>query len=486
MATPRLIVQKSNSEEHDDHVCHSKNDYTVTVTPVAFDICEALEDNRALDFPVCLLSKLVLSITLSMKCAVYGVNPPPASASTSPDGAGLSACELVGDTRINRKSTRLSYKILQTSYISLGTSCSSFRVVGQQTHQGNRTWLGNAFQCYGLSKVKQRSHGGRPADASEKSDMAWEYLSALQGEITGLETFCRRAGLNCTMLLGHKQRRAFGDVLTRELSLQSASLGSASKLCPAGHSKLSPMPVKLNGTSFNLKFDTALYVLHPINVIGNNTNKLTNFGSTVAMRFTVAAAVLSVVASSSAMALTERQVGVSNNLVCVTMTLPLLGTQNLAFCSDGTCTTALILGANEIAGLPLGASLNIGNVALVELGENGDDTRVDPGCTTRNYERMFMNSFASVLESLRYDMLVAVSWDEFRPMPDTVFTTCVPHLGTAGCVLWWEHRFNNDTSLSSTEYPLSRNILPRMPECESVRFLLCHWDWVAGHVASNA
>ncbi len=103
-----------------------------------------------------------------------------------------------------------------------------------------------------------------------------------------------------------------------------------------------------------------LYVLHPINVIGNNTNKLTNFGSTVAMRFTVAAAVLSVVASSSAMALTERQVGVSNNLVCVTMTLPLLGTQNLAFCSDGTCTTALILGANEIAGLPLGASLNIG------------------------------------------------------------------------------------------------------------------------------
>ncbi len=67
------------------------------------------------------------------------------------------------------------------------------------------------------------------------------------------------------MLLGHKQRRAFGDVLTRELSLQSASLGSASKLCPAGHSKLSPMPVKLNGNK-------RICLL-----VSSNTDIMTNF-----------------------------------------------------------------------------------------------------------------------------------------------------------------------------------------------------------------
>lgn len=57
------------------------------------------------------------------------------------------------------------------------------------------------------------------------------------------------------------------------------------------------------------------------------------------MRFAVATAILAVVATAGAKALTKRQVAVSNPASCLTATTPVLGTIDIITCSTGTCTT---------------------------------------------------------------------------------------------------------------------------------------------------
>lgn len=57
------------------------------------------------------------------------------------------------------------------------------------------------------------------------------------------------------------------------------------------------------------------------------------------MRFAVAAAILAVVATAGAKALTKRQVAVSNPASCLTATAPIVGTMDLITCSTGTCTS---------------------------------------------------------------------------------------------------------------------------------------------------
>lgn len=57
------------------------------------------------------------------------------------------------------------------------------------------------------------------------------------------------------------------------------------------------------------------------------------------MRFAVAAVVLAVAASSSAIALKERQIGITNPFVCMDMTLPIVGALKVITCSSGSACT---------------------------------------------------------------------------------------------------------------------------------------------------
>lgn len=82
------------------------------------------------------------------------------------------------------------------------------------------------------------------------------------------------------------------------------------------------------------------------------------FVLTVAMRFTVAAAVLSVVASSSAMALTDRQDD-ATCIPCVQLDLPLIGPIDSCSIRVGTVCT----GAAPVD-LPLEASIGIISLAV--------------------------------------------------------------------------------------------------------------------------